>query len=142
MLCYLYFLVYNRYGLSLLPLLLWSTHKFAGILVLRKTKNATTAVVYVKHHGHTVSLESIENSSEFNDLIRLIDNEFDRPPAFLLLNQFALNMTFNFLCNTKIFPGVHERLIFVTLDSTARDVLAEFWPNIRQFYWPTPSLYV
>uniref|UniRef100_A0A914CBN5 Nucleotide-diphospho-sugar transferase domain-containing protein n=1 Tax=Acrobeloides nanus TaxID=290746 RepID=A0A914CBN5_9BILA len=112
-----------------------------GILVLRKTKNATTAVVYVKHHGDSVSLESIENSPEFNDLIRLIDKEFDRPPAFLLLNQYALNMTFNFLCNTKIFPGVHERLIFVTLDSTARDVMAEYWPNIRQLYWPTPSLY-
>ncbi|KAE9548306.1 hypothetical protein FO519_008482 [Halicephalobus sp. NKZ332] len=50
-------------------------------------------------------------------------------------------MTFNFLCNTAIHKGVHERLIFVTLDSTARDVLKKHWPDIRQFYWPTESLY-
>lgn len=112
------------------------------MLVLRKTKNATTAVLYVKHNSHTVSLESLESSAEFNELILMLDREFEKPPAFLLLNQYALNMTFNFLCNTKIFPGVHDRLVFVTLDSTARDVLAQYWPHIRQFYWPTPSLYV
>uniref|UniRef100_A0A1I7YQX3 Nucleotid_trans domain-containing protein n=1 Tax=Steinernema glaseri TaxID=37863 RepID=A0A1I7YQX3_9BILA len=112
-----------------------------GLLVLRKTENATNAVVYVKTHGHTVGLDTIENSPKFKDLIETLDREFTKPPAFLLLNQYALNMTFNFLCNTQTFPGVHERLIFVTLDEKARDVLAEHWPNIRQLYWPTPSLY-
>lgn len=114
-----------------------------GVLVLRKTENATKAVSYVKRHGHTVSLASIEHSEEFAHLIATLDRHFDgRPPAILLLNQHALNMTFNFLCNTKIFPGAHDRFIFVTLDSKARDVLQEHWPAVRQFYWPTPSLYV
>ncbi|KAI1719959.1 nucleotide-diphospho-sugar transferase domain-containing protein [Ditylenchus destructor] len=118
--------------------LFWFT---IGLLVLRKTENATKAVSYVKTHGYTVSLESIERSEEFAQLIDTLDRDFDRPPAILLLNQHALNMTFNFLCNTKIFSGAHDRFIFVTLDSTARDVLQEYWPNVRQFYWPTPSLY-
>lgn len=119
-----------------------------GLLVLRKTLSATTAVRYIKEHGHTVSLKLIEESIEFSKLIKQIEQDFDLPngkqkaPAFFLLNQYALNMTFNFLCNTKIYPGVHKRFIFVTLDSTSRDVLTQYWPNIRQFYWPTPSLYV
>lgn len=119
-----------------------------GLLVLRKTLSATTAVRYIKEHGHTVSLKLIEESINFSELIKQIERDFDsldgkqKAPAFFLLNQHALNMTFNFLCNTKVYPGVHERFVFVTLDSTARDVLAQYWPNIRQFYWPTPSLYV
>ncbi|PIO62911.1 hypothetical protein TELCIR_15510, partial [Teladorsagia circumcincta] len=112
-----------------------------GILVLRKTQNAIAAVRYVKRHGHTVAQEIIENSREFDDLIHMLDVEFTRPPAFLLLNQYALNMTYNFLCNTASLPGVHERLIFVTLDTVSRDELRKTWPTIRQFHWPTPSLY-
>uniref|UniRef100_A0A915DJS6 Uncharacterized protein n=1 Tax=Ditylenchus dipsaci TaxID=166011 RepID=A0A915DJS6_9BILA len=119
--------------------LFWFT---IGLLVLRKTQNATRAVRYIKAYGHTVSLESIENSQEFVQLVDKLDSQFSsKPPAILLLNQHALNMTFNFLCNTAVYPGVHDRFVFVTLDSTARDVLAEHWPNIKQFYWPTPSLY-
>ncbi|RCN49326.1 hypothetical protein ANCCAN_04576 [Ancylostoma caninum] len=125
-----------------IPVILFYTFWFIfGILVLRKTQNAIAAVRYVKRHGHTVAQEIIENSREFDDLIHMLDVEFTKPPAFLLLNQYALNMTYNFLCNTASLPGVHERLIFVTLDTVARDELRKTWPNIRQFHWPTPSLY-
>lgn len=115
-----------------------------GLLVLRKTDRATVAVSYIKEHGHTVSLERIEKSAEFHQLVKLLetDKQKDKAPAILLLNQHALNMTFNYLCNTKIYSGAHDRLVFVSLDSTTRDVLKQYWPNIRQFYWPTPSLYV
>ncbi|KHN71260.1 hypothetical protein Tcan_08082 [Toxocara canis] len=114
---------------------------FVGILVLRKTQNAIAAVRYVKIHGPSVSETIIEASPQFKDLLWSLDHEFDRPPAIFFLNQYALNMTFNFLCNTRDLEGVHRRLIFITLDSTARDVLKEYWPNVRQLYWPTPSLY-
>uniref|UniRef100_A0A158PB84 Nucleotid_trans domain-containing protein n=1 Tax=Angiostrongylus cantonensis TaxID=6313 RepID=A0A158PB84_ANGCA len=125
-----------------LPLILFYTFWFIfGILVLRKTQNAITAVRYVKRHGHTVAHEVIENSREFDKLIQILDEKFVKPPAFLMLNQYALNMTYNFLCNTASLQGVHERLIFVTLDTVARDELRKTWPNIRQFHWPTPSLY-
>ncbi|VDL84871.1 unnamed protein product [Nippostrongylus brasiliensis] len=125
-----------------IPLILFYAFWFLfGLLVLRKTQNAITAVRYVKRHGHTVAQEIIENSREFDDLIHMLDVEFTRPPAFLLLNQYALNMTYNFLCNTASLSGVHERLIFVTLDTVSRDELRKMWPDIRQFHWPTPSLY-
>uniref|UniRef100_A0AAF5PX44 Nucleotide-diphospho-sugar transferase domain-containing protein n=2 Tax=Wuchereria bancrofti TaxID=6293 RepID=A0AAF5PX44_WUCBA len=118
--------------------LLWFS---IGILAIRKTLNATAAVRYVKEHRHTVSEEVIATSSTFQQLLWSLDHEFSKPPAIFLLNQHALNMTFNFLCNTRDMNGVHERLIFITLDEVAKDVLNEYWPNIRQVYWPTPSLY-
>lgn len=112
-----------------------------GVLVLRKTFNAVAAIRYVKTHSDTVALRHIEGSVEFEDLIRTLDKNFSKPPAFLLLNQYALNMTDNFLCNTGSLDGVHERLIFVTLDTVARDRLRQKWPHIQQFHWPVPSLY-
>uniref|UniRef100_A0A1I7XEF7 Nucleotid_trans domain-containing protein n=1 Tax=Heterorhabditis bacteriophora TaxID=37862 RepID=A0A1I7XEF7_HETBA len=128
--------------LNRIPVILFYSFWFLfGILVLRKTQNAIAAVRYVKSHGESVSQRLIEQSREFDDLIRMLDEEFTKPPAFLLLNQYALNMSYNFLCNTGSLPGVHERLIFVTLDTVARDQLKKDWPQIRQFHWPTPSLY-
>uniref|UniRef100_A0A0N5BDE1 Nucleotid_trans domain-containing protein n=1 Tax=Strongyloides papillosus TaxID=174720 RepID=A0A0N5BDE1_STREA len=112
-----------------------------GCFILRKTDRAIKAVSYVKTYGDTVALSTIEESDVFKELLHTIDTEFTKPPAILLLNQYALNMTFNFLCNTKTLKGVHERLIFVTLDQKAHDVLNEYWPEVRQLYWPTPSLY-
>ncbi|KAF7638550.1 hypothetical protein Mgra_00001927, partial [Meloidogyne graminicola] len=117
--------------------LFWFT---IGVLVLRKTKTATITMNYVKNYGPSVSLNLIEQSKEFNLLLKQIDKNI-KPPSILMLNQYALNMTFNFLCNTAIFPGVHERFIFVTLDEKSHLVLKQYWPNIKQFYWPTPSLY-
>jgi hypothetical protein len=113
-----------------------------GVLVIRKTQTATKAVRYIKAHSNTVALETIEQSDSFARLINMLDSEFTRPPAFFLLNQYALNMTFNFLCNTQDYAGAHDRFIFVTLDSVAKETLEKYWPNVRQFYWPTPSLYV
>uniref|UniRef100_A0AC34FNL0 Uncharacterized protein n=1 Tax=Panagrolaimus sp. ES5 TaxID=591445 RepID=A0AC34FNL0_9BILA len=107
------------FGPKIYKLILYCTWIFwfvCGVFVLRKTGRATKAVYYVKEHAHTVSLGSIEESDRFKELIKVLDKDFTRPPAFLLLNQYALNMTFNFL--------------------------SEHWPNIRQLYWPTPSLYV
>lgn len=86
-----------------------------GILILRKTHNATAAVRYVKQHGHTVSEEAIASSPAFRELLWSLDHEFQKPPAIFLLNQYALNMTFNFLCNTQDMDGVHERLVFTWL---------------------------
>ncbi|VDM92320.1 unnamed protein product, partial [Onchocerca ochengi] len=79
-----------------------------GILAVRKTLNATTAVYYVKQHSHTVSEEVLANSPAFRQLLWSLDHEFQKPPAIFLLNQHALNMTFNFLCNTRDMNGVHE----------------------------------
>lgn len=136
--CVLYKVLFNRVTL----IAFYAFWFLFGVLVLRKTQNAITAVRYVKTHGETVSLSSIEESREFADLIDTLDRKFSRPPAIFLLNQYALNMTDNFLCNTATLDGAHERFIFVTLDTVARDTIKKRWPEIQQFHWPTPSLYV
>lgn len=102
-----------------------------GVLVIRKTERATTAVKYIKTHSHTVALDTIERSEAFSNLIHVLNTEFERPPAIFLLNQYALNMTFNFLCNTEQYLGAHDRFIFVTLDSVAKETLEKYWPNVR-----------
>uniref|UniRef100_A0A183C5Y2 Uncharacterized protein n=1 Tax=Globodera pallida TaxID=36090 RepID=A0A183C5Y2_GLOPA len=83
-------------------------------LIVRKTRAAVAALRYVKAHADTVSLASIEQSVQFQQLLLQIEGD-RRPPALLMLNQHALNMTFNFLCNTQMFPGVHER--FISMES-------------------------
>ena len=113
-----------------------------GLLILRKTQNCLKSVDYVKAHSHTVSEEAVAKSAQFSKLLTALNTEFSKPPAIFLLNQYALNMTFNFLCSTRDLQGVHQRTIFLTLDSVAHDVLLEYWPHVKQIYWPVPSLYV
>lgn len=112
-----------------------------SFLVLRKTIFTVSAVRYVKDTSHQTSAETISQSPHFMQLLKTLDADFSRPPAIFLLNQHALNMTFNFLCSTQDLEGAHDRFIFVTLDSVASDVLNEYWPKVRQIYWDTPSLY-
>uniref|UniRef100_A0A914M1A4 Uncharacterized protein n=1 Tax=Meloidogyne incognita TaxID=6306 RepID=A0A914M1A4_MELIC len=47
---------------------------------------------YVKNYGSSVSLNSIEQSTEFASLLKQIDKD-NKPPSILMLNQYALNMT-------------------------------------------------
>lgn len=60
-----------------------------GVLVIRKTQTATTAVRYIKTHSNSVGLDTIERSDSFAELIHTLDTEFTRPPAFFLLNQYV-----------------------------------------------------
>ncbi|CAO4366163.1 unnamed protein product [Caenorhabditis nigoni] len=128
---------FNRFTL----ILFYSFWFLVGILALRKSQNALSAVQYVKTNSDSVSLSSIESSPEFEKLLEILEEKYPRPPAFFLLNQFALNMTDNFLCNTVTLEGAHERFVFVTLDEVARDTIRRRWPEIQIFHWPTPSLY-
>uniref|UniRef100_A0A1I7UUH8 Nucleotid_trans domain-containing protein n=1 Tax=Caenorhabditis tropicalis TaxID=1561998 RepID=A0A1I7UUH8_9PELO len=128
---------FNRFSL----ILFYSFWFLVGILALRKSQNALSAVQYVKSNRNSVGLNSIESSPEFERLIEVLDEKFPKPPAFFLLNQYALNMTDNFLCNTATLDGVHERFVFVTLDDVARDKIRKRWAQIQIFHWPTPSLF-
>lgn len=62
------------------------------------------------------------------------------PTMILILNQHALNMTLNWLCNTKDMPGVHERSLIVTLDEEADIHLEAFWPKVKRLHWRVPCL--
>lgn len=107
----------------------------------RKTCTIYDGMNQVAACSHQVSQEALAASDSFEKLVVDLRSR-KNPPALFFLNKHALNMTYNFLCNTDAYENVHDRFVFVTLDSTARDTLRERWPDITQFYWPTPCLAV
>jgi hypothetical protein len=62
------------------------------------------------------------------------------PTMVLILNRHALNMTFNWLCNTENMPDVHKRSLIVTLDRESDSALENSWPQIRRLHWNVPCL--
>lgn len=58
----------------------------------------------------------------------------------LILNKHALNMTYNWLCNTKHLKGVHENSYIVTLDEESSSALKKTWPNVNQVNIVVPGL--
>ncbi|KAK0390341.1 hypothetical protein QR680_019308 [Steinernema hermaphroditum] len=58
----------------------------------------------------------------------------------LMQNRHALNMTMNWLCNTKNMLGVHENVLLVSLDKEADDMLALTFPNVNRLKWVVPCL--
>ncbi|CAD6185197.1 unnamed protein product [Caenorhabditis auriculariae] len=49
-------------------------------------------------------------------------------------------MTYNWLCNTQHFDGVHENSLIVTLDKESSSELKKTWPAVRQLNWVVPGL--
>lgn len=124
----------------------WSTFRnsflcLVAVLVARKAYYAEYAMYQVRACRNQVSQEAIVSSEAFDQLIAELRKR-QKPAALLFLNQYALNMTYNFLCNTVELEDVHDRFVFITLDDTARDSLKKLWPNVAQFYWPTQCLTV
>lgn len=66
----------------------------------------------------------------------------DEPTLVLILNQHALNMTLNWLCNTAAMPNVHRRALIVTLDRESDVTLAAVWPLVRRLHWDVGCLRV
>ena len=111
------------------------------ILLVRKMKQALTTYECMYRCSESVSLASMEESSHFKDFVTTLRNH-SKPPSILFLNRFALNMTFNWLCNTHQMVDVHDRAVFVTMDKQSNELLKATWPNLKRFYWPTKCLTV
>ena len=59
----------------------------------------------------------------------------------ILLNQYALNMTLNWLCNTEAM-GVHQKILFFVLDKEAEKGLLSRYPESNVVVWNAPSIQV
>jgi hypothetical protein len=66
----------------------------------------------------------------------------EEPTMVLILNKHALNMTYNWLCNTQQMPDVHKKSLIVTLDPESDIALEKNWPQIRRLNWHVPCLEV
>ncbi|KAF7632268.1 hypothetical protein Mgra_00008338 [Meloidogyne graminicola] len=70
----------------------------------------------------------------FNDQIQI--NEYKEQ-----FRKYALNITLNFLCNVRQFPGVIEQIVAVVFDSYSHQVLKESFPEMGGvIFWNIPAL--
>uniref|UniRef100_A0A0N4ZR01 Nucleotid_trans domain-containing protein n=1 Tax=Parastrongyloides trichosuri TaxID=131310 RepID=A0A0N4ZR01_PARTI len=64
-----------------------------------------------------------------------------KPLLVFILNKYALNITLNFLCNTKFIENVHQQILIIALDQETKENLIENYPNIHIFLLNIPSLH-
>ncbi|KAF1748273.1 hypothetical protein GCK72_024740 [Caenorhabditis remanei] len=62
--------------------------------------------------------------------------------GIVLLNQHAMNITLNWLCNLKAFhdPTILENIVVFAMDNHSYQMLSMLWPSIRTFKLELPSV--
>ncbi|KAK0390339.1 hypothetical protein QR680_019308 [Steinernema hermaphroditum] len=106
-------------------------------LILRKVLIGHAAMELVDRCKDQVSFENMMKSEHFQSAVGKLSSE----NSFVLMqNRHALNMTMNWLCNTKNMLGVHENVLLVSLDKEADDMLALTFPNVNRLKWVVPCL--
>uniref|UniRef100_A0A915EVR2 Nucleotide-diphospho-sugar transferase domain-containing protein n=1 Tax=Ditylenchus dipsaci TaxID=166011 RepID=A0A915EVR2_9BILA len=110
----------------------------APVFVIRKIYLGYNAMQYVQQCGSQVKYQKIVDSKQFQVMSKEL-NEIE-PMLVLILNQHALNMTLNWLCNTKNMKNVHASVLIVTLDKVADRELAKAWPTINRLNWVVTCL--
>uniref|UniRef100_A0A7E4VQ08 Nucleotid_trans domain-containing protein n=1 Tax=Panagrellus redivivus TaxID=6233 RepID=A0A7E4VQ08_PANRE len=108
------------------------------VLVARKIFIGKLAMDYVQTCKSEVDFEALISSSSFAYTVKNFSET--EPSLIVIQNQHALNMTFNWLCNTADMKGVHERTVIVTLDKASERSLKKHWPGIRTLHWPVSCL--
>ncbi|KAL7079086.1 hypothetical protein ACQ4LE_001577 [Meloidogyne hapla] len=81
--------------------------------------------------------------NDYKEQFRKIFEKFNETttPAIILLNKYALNISLNFLCNLRKFPGAVEQVVAVVFDSYSHQVLKESFTDIGGIvYWDIPAL--
>ncbi|CAB3400664.1 unnamed protein product [Caenorhabditis bovis] len=100
------------------------------LLIIRKIVIACMAMYIVMQHWDEVSFEKMIQNEMFQRSIARMSST--NPALILILNKHALNMTYNWLCNTQQLSGVHENTHIVTLDDEASEKLKIYWPTVPQ----------
>ncbi|CAD5229370.1 unnamed protein product [Bursaphelenchus okinawaensis] len=107
-------------------------------LILRKVIIGHNAMSYVAEYKHQILTEKMTSDAAF--ILSVASLSEEKPALILILNQHALNMTLNWLCNTVMMPEVHERAVIVTLDEESDIKLAQLWPNVKRLHWRVDGL--
>ncbi|EGT30101.1 hypothetical protein CAEBREN_11151 [Caenorhabditis brenneri] len=108
------------------------------LLVCRKIVIACMAMYIVWQNWEDVGFERLINNPSLKDAVVQMDT--NRSGLILILNKHALNMTYNWLCNTQNIPGVHEHSYIVTLDQESSSALKKSWPSVKQINIVVPGL--
>uniref|UniRef100_A0A8R1DP90 Nucleotid_trans domain-containing protein n=1 Tax=Caenorhabditis japonica TaxID=281687 RepID=A0A8R1DP90_CAEJA len=110
------------------------------LLVFRKIVIACMAMYIVFLNWEDVSFEKLIENPSLQMAMSKMKMHPSRPGLILILNKHALNMTYNWLCNTQNLKGVHENSYIVTLDDESSLELNKFWPNVAQINIVVPGL--
>lgn len=105
-------------------------------------------VIYIGFHAQTVNeIKSFIDSEVTDDLsnqTNFTDGFLDKAVNiskshnfiyFTLINQAYFNLTNNWLCNTVLMTGVHERVLIVTTDVESERMLKKLWPNVAVYHF-------
>ncbi|CAI2357417.1 unnamed protein product [Caenorhabditis sp. 36 PRJEB53466] len=103
-----------------------------------KREQATNTLSCLSQHYSDVSLARLQS---FPNMMQEIANIEDNM-GIILLNQHAMNITLNWLCNLKAFhdPTILESIIVFAMDNHSYQVLSMLWPSIRVFKLDLPSV--
>uniref|UniRef100_A0A7E4W5B9 Nucleotid_trans domain-containing protein n=1 Tax=Panagrellus redivivus TaxID=6233 RepID=A0A7E4W5B9_PANRE len=82
------------------------------------------------------SLQALAESEALREIVASMPQPF----GVMMLNKHVVDMTLNWLCNTAHMPGVHERMLFFTLDDDAAQQLLDVYPYLKTFTWSTECL--
>uniref|UniRef100_A0AC34F8W2 Nucleotide-diphospho-sugar transferase domain-containing protein n=1 Tax=Panagrolaimus sp. ES5 TaxID=591445 RepID=A0AC34F8W2_9BILA len=107
-------------------------------LISRKIYIGIIAMDYVSKCQNEVAFEAMINDENF---VKTVESFSDTEPKLIVIqNQHALNMTFNWLCNTQNMRGVHERTVIITIDEASKTKLDNVWPQLTKLHWPIECL--
>lgn len=109
--------------------LIFSCHLFKSAIIVRQMNRCA---------NDEFSLEALLNSKE----LWVTVNSLSEPFGIVMLNKHVVDMTLNWLCNTATMEGVHDRILFFTLDDEAANELHKHYPKLRIFTWKTECLQV
>uniref|UniRef100_A0A0K0F236 Nucleotid_trans domain-containing protein n=1 Tax=Strongyloides venezuelensis TaxID=75913 RepID=A0A0K0F236_STRVS len=86
---------------------------------------------FVEKYGKNMTVKDFDALPEFRDKVKKIG-----APAIILLNQYALNITLNFLCNVESFNKTKSQILLLAFDDISYNVLSNSFPNIHiyRFY--------
>ena len=104
-------------------------HFLKTVIIVRKMNKCETDEFQLKH---------LLKSKEFDMAVKKLKEPF----GVILLNEYAVDMTLNWLCNTNNMSDVHKNTLFVTLDYKAREELLKFYPELVVFTWNAKCLQV
>ncbi|TMS39815.1 hypothetical protein L596_006288 [Steinernema carpocapsae] len=82
------------------------------------------------------TLDALVKNAELQNVVDQLSDPF----GVVMLNQYAIDITLNFLCNTIDMRGVHDRLLFFTLDDISRYRLLSEYPDLNVFTFKAPCL--
>lgn len=119
----------------------------------KKCRQSYEALSFIEANEHLVARDTFEKNEELKGLVddfkekKTVEwiGETKVPgraiaPAVMLLNQHALNITLNWLCNVAGFSGVHDRLIIFAFDRPSVVSLRDNWPHLHVLDWPIEPL--